>query len=60
MSSESARMARSKTVWPEVHLSYRCPDCRMRWSITARLRRDDACPRCGAVSLPIRTEEGPA
>lgn len=39
----------------EFSLSFDCPDCARQWSIVARVRRDDACPRCGSVSLPTRT-----
>ena len=39
---------------PDVHLSFDCPHCRKLWSITARVRRDDECPRCGTVSLPVK------
>ncbi len=44
---------------PEFALSYDCPDCRKQWQITARVRRDDACPRCGTVSLYTRARVVP-
>lgn len=39
---------------PLFRLSYDCPDCAEQWAIDAKTRRDDACPCCGAVSLPTR------
>lgn len=45
---------------PEFALSYDCPCCGKEWTITARVRRDDACPRCGAVSLYTRARQIPA
>jgi DNA-directed RNA polymerase subunit RPC12/RpoP len=39
---------------PEYRLSFDCPHCRKQFSLTARVRRDADCPRCGVVSLPTR------
>lgn len=42
---------------PEFALSFDCPCCAKQWTITAHVRRDDACPRCGVVSKPTRTRQ---
>lgn len=39
---------------PTFRLSFDCPCCRKQWGADARVRRDDACPRCGTVSQPTR------
>lgn len=42
---------------PEFCLSFDCPHCRKQWTTTARVVRDDECPRCGTVSKPTRTRQ---
>lgn len=42
---------------PEFRNHYDCPDCGEKWTISARVIRDDECPRCGSVSLPVSYQE---
>ena len=39
---------------PEFSLSFDCPACAAQWTITASVRRDDECSRCGTVSRYTR------